>query len=152
MQFLGLLNGFQSRKKAKKRHRPVRLRANARSVWPGGHLRLRAKVKSAAARASASRKAVLKVRRGGKWRRVGTMKLHGVRYTVSPSWAGRAPSARRFRRPVGVLHTLGRAIDFGGTSGVLRVRIGKRRRRGRRRARRLSQRASPGAIERAPRA
>ena len=120
----------QSRKKPKKRHRPVRLRADTRSVWPGGHLRLRAKVKSAAARASASRKAVLKVKRGGKWRRVGTMKLHGVRYTVSPQLGkvGHRP-ARRFgkthvRRHS---HTLKlRAIVPGvGRSNVLRVRIGK---------------------------
>ena len=119
----------QSRK-AKRRGRPVRLRAGTRWVWPGGRLRLRAKVKSAAARASASRKAVLKVRRGGKWRRVGTMRLRGARYVVSPH-LGKASrrAARRFgntrvRRHSGKL-ALRAYVPGVGRSNVLRVRIGR---------------------------
>ncbi len=117
----------QSRK-AKKRS-PVRLRANTRSIWPGGHLRLRAKVRSAAARASASTKAILKVRRGNKWRRVGTMELHGVRYTATPRLGKAGSAARRFgktrvRRHSGTLKL--RAFVPGvGRSNVVRVRIGK---------------------------
>ena len=116
-------------RKAKKRKRPVRLRANTRSVWPGGRLRLRAQVKSPAARASASRRAVLKVRRGGKWRRVGTMKLRGARYIAGPSLGKAGRAARRFgntrvRRHSGTLKL--RAVVPGvGRSNVLRVRIGK---------------------------
>ena len=103
--------------------RPVRLRAEHAVVWPGGHLRLRAKVKSAAARASASRKAVLKVRRGSKWRRVGTMKLHGVRYT--------AAAAARQGRPRGApVRQDARAAPLGDAEAArLRARRGPLERR-----------------------
>ena len=40
----------------------MKLRSNAKRVWPGGRLRLRAKIVSSAARASASKQAVLKAR------------------------------------------------------------------------------------------
>jgi hypothetical protein len=116
-------------KKRKKRVRPVRLRAGTRAVWPGGRLRLRAKVKSPAARASASRKAVLKVRVGKRWRRVATMRLRGVRYVAKPHLGKIGRRARGFgmtrvRRHSGRLKL--RAYVPGiGRSNVLRVRVGK---------------------------
>ena len=74
----------------------MRLRAVTRAVWPGGRLRLRAKVKSVSARASASKKAVLKVRVGNRWRRVATMRLRGVPYVAKPQLGTARPP-----RPVG---------------------------------------------------
>ena len=117
-------------KKRTKRVRPVRLRAGTRAVWPGGRLRLRAKVKSPSARAAASRKAVLKVRVGKKWRRVATMRLRGARYISKPQLGkvGRRPARgfgmTRVRRHSGKLK-LRVYVPGVGRSNVLRVRIGK---------------------------
>jgi hypothetical protein len=115
--------------KKRKRPRPVRLRAGTRAVWPGGRLRLRAKVKSPAARASASHKAVLKVRVGNRWRRVATMRLRGMRYVAKPHLGKIGRRARGFgmtrvRRHSGKLK-LRAYVPGVGRSNVLRVRIGK---------------------------
>ena len=56
-------------------------------------LRLRAKVVSGRARASAAKRAVLKVRRAGGWRKVGTMRLRGARYLYRPQLGGGASAA-----------------------------------------------------------
>jgi hypothetical protein len=116
--------------KPKKRSRPVRLRAVTRAVWPGGRLRLRAKVKSVSARASASKKAVLKVRVGNRWRRVATMRLRGVPYVAKPQ-LGR--TGRRSARPFGMTRVrrhsgtlkLRAVVPGVGRSNVVRVRVGK---------------------------
>jgi hypothetical protein len=113
----------------KKRNRPVRLRANTRSVWPGGKLHLRAKIKSAAARVSASTKAVLKVRRGNGWRRVGVMRLRAGRYVVTPHLGktgrqGRGFGNTRVRRHSQTLK-LRAYVPGTGRSNLLRVRIGR---------------------------
>jgi len=110
--------------------RPVRLRSNSASVWPGGRLRLRAKVVSAAARASAAKRATLKVRRGGKWRKVGTMRLRGGRYTYRPQLrkrrhgGGRRFGGRRVGRSARVL-VLRAHVRGAGRSNIVRVRIGR---------------------------
>jgi hypothetical protein len=106
----------------------VRLRAGTRAVWPGGRLRLRAKVKSPAARAAAARKAVLKVRVGGKWRRVAAMRLRGVRYVAKPHLGsighrGREFGMTRVRRSHRI--KLRAFVPGVGRSNVLRVRVGK---------------------------
>ena len=98
-------------------------------MWPGGRLRLRAKVKSPAARAAASRKAVLKVRVGKRWRRVATMRLRGVRYVAKPHLGKVGRAARGFgmtrvRRHSGRLK-LRAYVPGVGHSNVLRVRVGK---------------------------
>ena len=116
-------------KPAKRRKRAVRLRTNTASVWPGGHVRLRAKVVSQAARAAAAKRAVLKVRRAGKWRRVGTMRLHGARYLYRPQLGHRRGSARRFggmrlKRGARVLR-LRAFVKGAGRSNIVRVRIGR---------------------------
>jgi parallel beta-helix repeat protein len=126
LTFSAPLRPKSTKKKAK---RPVRLRAGTRAVWPGGKLRLRAKVKSPSARAAASHKAVLRVRRGHRWKRVGTMRLHGARYLVSPK-LGKV--GRRAARRLGHAHVrrqgtlkLRAYVPGVGRSNVLRVRIGK---------------------------
>ena len=121
--------GLRPQQAKKKRPRPVRLRAVTRAVWPGGRLRLRAKVKSASARASASHKAVLKVRVGKHWRRVATMRLRGVPYIARPQLGkvgrtGRGFGMSRVRRHSGRL-SLRAYVPGVGRSNVLRVRIGK---------------------------
>jgi parallel beta-helix repeat protein len=126
LSFSGALPKAKS--KPKKR-RPVRLRANTRHLWPGGKLRLRAKVKSPSARASASTRAVLKVRRGNKWRRVATMRLRGVRYLVVPKLGtagrhGRGFGNTRVRRHSKTLK-LRAYVPGVGRSNVVRVRIGR---------------------------
>ena len=63
-----------------KRVRPVVLRAGAASVWPGGKLRLRAIVTSPKKPGAAPAWAILKVRRGQAWRRLGRMRLRGNYY------------------------------------------------------------------------
>jgi hypothetical protein len=71
--------------------RPVDLHASAAIVWPGGRLRLRAKVVSASARSTAQRQAVLRLHRGGIWRRVAVMRLRNGRFaaTLRLAQAGR---------------------------------------------------------------
>jgi parallel beta-helix repeat protein len=118
-----------SAKKPRARGRAVRLRSNTAKVWPGGHLRLRAKVVSRAARASASKRAVLKVRRGTKWRRVGTMRLRHGRYVYRPRLAGRHGGHRRLggvrvRRGARVLK-LRAYVKGAGRSNILRIRVGR---------------------------
>jgi hypothetical protein len=115
--------------KPKKRKRPVRLRAGSRAVWPGGRLRLRAKVKSPSARAAASRKAVLKVRVGKRWRKVATMKLRGVRYLAKPHLG----EVGRGARPFGITRVrrhsrrlrLRAYVPGTGRSNVLTIRMGR---------------------------
>ena len=113
----------------KRKPRPVRLRARTRAVWPGGRLRLRAKVKSPAARAAASKRAVLKVRVGKRWRKVATMRLRGVRYTAKPHLgtikrrAARRLGMARVRRS-GKLK-LRAHVPGVGRSNIVRVRVGK---------------------------
>ena len=114
----------------KRGRRPVRLRSNTAAVWPGGRLRLRAKVVSAAARASAAKRATLKVRRGGKWRKVGTMRLRAGRYTYRPQLrkrrhgGGRRFGDRRVGRSARVL-VLRAHVKGAGRSNIVRVRIGR---------------------------
>jgi nitrous oxidase accessory protein NosD len=113
----------------RKRKRPVRLRSNTRAVWPGGRVRLRAKIVSAAARASASKHAVLKARVGGKWRRVARMRLHNGRYLVSPH-LGKASKRAARRFGVTRVHRYKRLklrawVPGVGRSNVLRVRLGQ---------------------------
>ncbi|HZO60953.1 MAG TPA: right-handed parallel beta-helix repeat-containing protein [Solirubrobacterales bacterium] len=127
---LNMAAGLQPKKaKKRKQRRPVRLRAATRAVWPGGRLRLRAKVKSPSARAAASRKAVLKVRVGRKWRRVAAMRLRGVRYVAKPHLG---TIGRRAAREFGMTRVrrhgrlkLRAHVPGVGRSNVLRVRIGK---------------------------
>jgi hypothetical protein len=119
----------QKATKGKRKARAVRLRANTRRVWPGGRVRLRAKIASAAARASASKHAVLKARVGGKWRRVKVMRLRNGRYIVAPHLgkAGKR-AARRFGTARVHRHKtlkLRAYVPGVGHSNMLRVRIGK---------------------------
>ena len=126
--FTKALQPQQAAKPRKKRKRPVRLRSSTRRVWPGGRLRLRAKVKSPSARAAASRKAVLKVRVGKKWRRVATMRLRGVRYVSKPHLGKAGRAAREFGMTRVRRHgrlKLRAYVPGVGRSNVLRVRIGK---------------------------
>ena len=116
-------------KRAKRRGIGVRLRSATAGVWPGGRLRLRAKVISEAARASASKRAILKVRRGGKWRRVGTMQLRGGRYLYRPQLGqrrggGRRLGAVRVKRGARVLR-LRAFVKGAGRSNIVRVRVGR---------------------------
>jgi len=64
----------------KRVRRPVVLRSGAAGVWPGGKLRLRAIVTSPKSPARVPVSAILKVRRGQSWRRVGRMRLRGNDY------------------------------------------------------------------------
>jgi hypothetical protein len=127
---LNFAPGLQpSARKPARRGRAVRLRSATAAIWPGGHLRLRAKVVSKAARASASKQAVLKVHRGGKWRRVGTMRLRGGRYLYRPQLGQRRGGARRLgrvrvKRRARVLR-LRAYVKGAGRSNVVRVRIGR---------------------------
>ena len=98
-------------------------------VWPGGHLRLRARVVSKSARASASKRAILKVRRGGSWRRVGTMRLRAGRYLYRPQLGQRRGAVRRFgglhvKRGARVLR-LRAHVKGAGRSNMLRIRVGR---------------------------
>jgi hypothetical protein len=112
-----------------KRGLAVRLRSATAFVWPGGHLRLRARVVSTSARASASKRAILKVKRGGKWRRVGTMRLRAGRYLYRPQLGPRRGAERRFgglrvKRGARVLR-LRAHVKGAGRSNVVRIRIGR---------------------------
>ena len=83
------------------------LRSDTAAVWPGGRLRLRAKVVSESARASAAKRAVLKVRRGRQ---------------VAPGGHD-APARRPLPVPAAARHAHGAAVRrFGG----LRVKRGAR--------------------------
>jgi hypothetical protein len=117
-------------KPARKRAgRAVRLRSNVAAVWPGGRLRLRATVVSKAARAAAAKQAVLKVRRNGKWRRAGTMRLQGGRYVYRPRLAKVGHASRRLgglrlKRSARVLR-LRAYVKGAGRSNIVRVRVGR---------------------------
>jgi hypothetical protein len=118
-----------ARKAPAKRTMAVRLRSATASVWPGGHLRLRARVVSESARTSASKRAILKVRRGGKWRRVGTMRLRAGSYRYRPQLGQRRGAVRRFgglrvKRGARVLR-LRAHVKGTGRSNVLRIRVGR---------------------------
>ena len=98
-------------------------------VWPGGHLRLSARVVSRSARASASKQAILKVKRDGSWRRVGTMRLHAGRYLYRPQLGPRRGALRRFgglrvKRGARVLR-LRAHVKGAGRSNVVRIRVGR---------------------------
>jgi len=115
--------------RAKRGRRAVRLRSNVASVWPGGKLRLRAKVVSQSARAAGVKRAVLKVHRGGRWRRVGTMRLRAGRYLCRPRLTHGKAGARRFgglrvKRSARVLR-LRAYVKGAGRSNIVRVRIGR---------------------------
>jgi Right handed beta helix region len=74
--------------KERMRRRPVRLRANSSTVRPGQRLRLGAQVEPGGAQ-TPSRRAVLKLFRGGVWLRVGIMRLRGRSYTATVRLARR---------------------------------------------------------------
>jgi hypothetical protein len=116
-------------RKAPRRGPAVRLRSDAATVWPGGRLRLRARVVSKSARASASKRAILKVKRGGKWLRVGTMRLRAGRYLYRPHLGRHRGAVRRFgglhvKRGARVLR-LRAHVKGTGRSNVLRIRVGR---------------------------
>ena len=107
----------------------MRLRSATAVVWPGGHLRLSARVVSRSARASASKQAILKVKRDGGWRRVGTMRLHAGRYLYRPQLGPRRGALRRFgglrvKRGARVLR-LRAHVKGAGRSNVVRIRVGR---------------------------
>jgi hypothetical protein len=112
-----------------KRSPAVRLRSATAFVWPGGHLRLSARVVSKSARASASKRAILKVKRDGRWRRVGTMRRRAGRYLYRPQLGPRRGAVRRFgglrvKRGVRVLR-LRAHVKGAGRSNVVRIRVGR---------------------------
>ena len=117
-------------KLSKKPKRPVRLRASAPSLWPGGHLRLRAYLTPEAAAAAQSGSPVLKVRRKGEWRRVGMMEARGGSYTLGVRLADskRGRSVRlglaHFRRGPRTLR-LRAFVPGAGYSNLVLVRIGR---------------------------
>ena len=119
----------QNATKRKRKVRPVKLRSNTKAVWPGGRVAPAGEDRLRRARASASKRAVVKARVGGKWRRVATMRLRKGRYVVSPhlGQAGRR-AARRFgttrvhRRKTLKLRAY---VPRVGRSNVVRIRIGK---------------------------
>jgi hypothetical protein len=81
---------------SKKPKRPVRLRASAPALWPGGRVRLRAYLTPAAAPAAGS-EAVLKVHRAGQWRRVAVMPLRDGTYALGMELKkDRRKASRRF--------------------------------------------------------
>jgi parallel beta-helix repeat protein len=88
---------------SKKPKRPVRLRASAPALWPGGRVRLRAYLTPDAARAAGSEQAILKVHRAGQWRRVGAMPLREGSYALGlkVEKVGRKASLRFGLAPIG---------------------------------------------------
>lgn len=115
---------------SKKPKRPVRLRASAPALWPGGRVRVRAYLTPEAAHAAGSEQAVLKIHRAGKWRRVGVMPLRDGSYALSvelrkvrrkasrrfgQAHVGRGPRTLRLRAFVG----------GAGYSNIVRVRVGR---------------------------
>ena len=115
---------------SKKPKRPVRLRASAPGLWPGGRLRLRAHLTPEAALAAGSHKAVLKVHRAGQWRRVAVMPLQDGSYALSVELRkARRKGSRRFG-----LARIGRGprtlrlrvfLTGAGYSNIVRVRIAR---------------------------
>jgi hypothetical protein len=117
-------------KVSKKPRRPVRLRASAPALWPGGRVRLRAYLTPAAALAAGSKRAVLKIRRAGQWRRVGVMPLREGSYALSVELKKvRRKASRRFgqapvRRGPRTLR-LRAFVRGAGYSNIARVRVGR---------------------------
>ena len=111
------------------RVRPVLLRASAAAVWPGGRLRMRAIVTSPSKTAPPARRAVLRVRLGDRWRRVGLMRARRNDYAATLRLGG--AERQRFRR-LGLtrvpraLRTLRlRAhVPGAGRSNIVAVRLG----------------------------
>ncbi|MGH2980089.1 MAG: right-handed parallel beta-helix repeat-containing protein [Solirubrobacterales bacterium] len=130
VNFAAGLQPAAKKPRAKRGKRAVRLRSNTASVWPGGHVRLRARVVSKRARASAAKRAVLKVRRGGRWRKAGTMRLRGGRcYLYRPRLGRPRGGKRRFggvrlKRGAGVLR-LRAYVKGAGRSNIVRIRVGR---------------------------
>jgi hypothetical protein len=98
-------------------------------VWPGGHVRLRARITSDSVRAAASREAVLKIRRDGDWYRVGAMLLRNGAYgkIVQLGKRGRRESRRFGSTPVGHGPRTLRLRAFvkgAGYSNIVLVRVG----------------------------
>jgi hypothetical protein len=129
LNFAASLQPAAEKPRAKGARRAVRLRSNTAGVWPGGRVRLRAKVVSESARAAAAKHAVLKVRRAGHWRRVGTMRLRGGRYLYRPQLghgkrSGRRFGALRLKRGARVLR-LRAYVKGAGRSNIVRVRVGR---------------------------
>jgi parallel beta-helix repeat protein len=115
---------------SKRPKRPVRLRASAPSLWPGGRVRLRAYLTPAAAIAAGSEKAILKIHRAGQWRRVGVMPLRDGSYTLSVELKNvRRKASRRFglvpvRRGPRTLR-LRVFLRGAGYSNIVRVRVSR---------------------------
>ena len=80
----------------KKPKRPVRLWAIRSAVRPGGRVRLRAQIPTESAH-GVSKRAVLKLRRDGRWRLVGAMRLRNNTYEASIRLA-KQRAWRRFGR------------------------------------------------------
>jgi hypothetical protein len=80
----------------RKPKRSVRLRTTTLAVQPGRRIRVRATIVSPSVVTAVSTLGVLKVRRGGRWRRVEVMRLRGKRYVANVllGKAGRAGSNR----------------------------------------------------------
>jgi parallel beta-helix repeat protein len=113
---------------SKKPKRPVRLRASAPALWPGGRVRLRAYLTAEAALAAGSEQAFLKMHRAGQWRRVGVMPLREGSYALSVGPKRiRGKASRRFGKvPVGAGPRTLRLRAFvpgAGYSNIVRVRL-----------------------------
>jgi hypothetical protein len=129
VSFAASLQPRPTKPRAKRGKRSVRLSSNTAAVWPGGKLRLRARVVSQSARAAAAKRAVLKVHRGGGWRSVGTMRLRGGRYVYRPQLGHGKAGGRRFgglrvKRTARTLR-LRAYVKGAGRSNIVRVRIGR---------------------------
>jgi hypothetical protein len=129
VSFAASLQPTTRKPRSKRGRRPVSLRSNVALVWPGGKLRLGARVVSRSARAAAARGAVLKVRRGGSWRKVGAMRLRGERYLYRAQLGQGRAGGRRFgglrvKRGARVLR-LRAYVKGAGRSNIVRVRIGR---------------------------
>ena len=114
---------------SKKPKRPVRLRASAPALWPGGRVRLRAYLTPEASHAAGSELAVLKLRRAGQWRRVGVMALRDGSYALGMELrkVGRKALPRLGQAPVGRgprPHTAAAGLRAGsGYSNIVLVRV-----------------------------
>jgi hypothetical protein len=112
----------------KKRGREVLFDARAASIWPGGRLRLQAKVMLADPQPTVARSALVMVRRDGAWVRAGALRLHGSRYVGALRYGERARNnARLFgqaRIPHGRSALRLRAFVRGvGRSNIVVVRV-----------------------------
>jgi hypothetical protein len=110
------------------RSRPVRLRAGASTISPGGRLVLRAAIISKAALTARAKSASLKILRRGAWRRVSKMRLRDGRFSAGLRLEkrGRKRSWRfgRVRVPRGLRTLQLRAyVPGAGYSNIVRVRI-----------------------------